>query len=120
MRIYGLDRALRDFDGTNGKELSIQKWESIIGYLKNVKGSILTNRRRNYLNDHVVNKCGLCLEYYSQLGCYDCPLADGETKQNCCPEFFAFTSGLLFRVDVEALLLLAREVLNEINSIDEW
>lgn len=129
---------MKDFNGTNGMKLSIKKWVSIIIYLDGIKGDVLSEEERWYLDDKTSTQCGICFEHilkdrYGQemiLQCGQCPLSD-DSVVACCKEYRTFAESLrnywlipedethmiLRMATKDELLVLAYDMLNKLESL---
>lgn len=65
MNLYDVNQT-EDFNGTNGLELSIRKWESIVEAL----GERLSKEDREKIANFTTSACGICRQY----GCGSCPI----------------------------------------------
>lgn len=134
VQIYSHDKAKKDFDGTNGVELSIKKWASVVAYLENVKRETLTTRQRLFLDEKTSYRCGLCFEHtiemyafptgWSGLDCNNCPIGDGVTSGDCCEEFRDFIQSLRYSqpwiASTNETLALARIMLEKIKNVQPY
>jgi len=88
-----------DFNGTNGLELSIKKWESIVEALE----GRLTRGRARQIEYISSNHCGLCYEYgrVASLAdlCGECPMK--RPDRNGCLEVYQKADHLIYSYGYE-------------------
>jgi len=119
MQLYDVNKT-DDFNGTNGLELSIKKWESIVEALE----GRLSQGDRNNMGWVLTKICGLCFEYDHD--CRRCILFEADDKgQNiaeyCCQANVAASEAYDdYRYDnkpKKPALLAARNMLEKLKSL---
>ncbi len=110
MNLYNVNDT-DDFNGENGLELSIRKWQSIVEAL----GERLSAHKRRLVCLAVGAPCGLCLQYK----CIDCVLTNNES---CGDEYSLAASNISdYRFDdgsKSKALTAAKAMLNKLKSLE--